>query len=254
MPKDFHSSHKQKCPNLTWKGMRTKAKSWFGTMSYWKDSLIRHKSVREVILVYCIVSMNFMVKELLESWWLAWISFSWTTCRFMGLPVGLMICYSKRSQTKQDVKQFNRLTNTQFQRFVNNTAPPIHNTSIILAEAISSATRTESSSRKMNKFICTKKKKLLSSWNISLPQILMLVNSLMLSISTTYMKRVQQSLRIAWKGLWRNSLRITSVWWQWQELKVQTSITPKFQSCWVNNNFRVEECPWWSQERLYLHL
>lgn len=172
----------------------------------------------------------------------------------MGLPVGLMICYSKRNQTKEDVRQLNRLTNTQCQRFANNTALPIHSMSIILVEAISSATKTESSSRKTNKFICTKKKKLLSSWNINLRQILMLVNSLMLSISTTYMKRVQQSLKIVWKGLWRNSLRITSVWWQWQEPKVQTSIIRKFQSCWVNNNSRVEECPWWSQERLCLHL
>lgn len=71
MPKDFHSSRKQKSLNLTWKGMRTKAKSWFGTMSYWKASLTRHKWAQEVILVCCIVLTNFMGKELLESWWLA---------------------------------------------------------------------------------------------------------------------------------------------------------------------------------------
>lgn len=172
----------------------------------------------------------------------------------MGLLVGLMICYSKRSQTKQDVRQLNKLTNTQCQRFASNTALHIHSTSIILVEAISSVTKTESSSRKMNKFICTKKNKLLSSWNISLLQILMLVNNLMLSISTTCMKRVQQSLKIAWKDLWKNSHRIISVWWQSQEPKVQTLITLKFQSCWVSKSFKGEESPWWSRERLYLHL
>ena len=78
----------------------------------------------------------------------------------------------------------------------------------------------------------------------------MLGKNLMLSISIILMTNPQMLLIPAWKDSPKCSPKITSAWWLSQEQKDQMSIIHKLELCWVNNNWKEEECLSWFLEKL----